>query len=648
MSLFHSKILVSAALVFLGSVAGGSLFFAENRMSFAFFDFLQRATQLEKQEEVAFVVVDQTSIDRFLADKERMISWPFPRQIYGAVAKVASHSSARMLVFDIIFSEPSASGHQDDVWFSQMLKESGVPAIFPAGNMSGNTKGPIPLLSSVAAGFGDVNSQNDFDGVFRRYLGGNSFANVVHQVLRPHDLPAAPHYLRNYRETSFPHVSLYDVVKAYNEIEEGIPTTFDFSNFKNKVWFVGYTAPGLYDLKPIPVDRQAPGMVIPATAVANILQGEGLRDVNKIVGVGLCFLFALLSVVIILARRVRSWAMGGLVFLSLGLCSLVSLLFWKFNLWLSPIPLAISSLVAGGSEFFFVFRIVWRDQLRLAGMVKHSMSPEMVELIRRGEVEVSRFGENRIVSVLFSDLVGFTELSERLTPTELVEVLNGYFDEVVNLVTTGSGYVDKFIGDAVMAIWGAPLQQPNHAYLALTTAINFHKAAERFNEKLERSRPDLKPLGTRVGLHSGPAIVGNIGARHRHNYTAVGDTVNLSARLEGLCKAYGVSLIVSEECILAAAALDMPGIVEIDKVIVKGKSNATRVYTYAAPSDRQQLKSFTNGRDCYYRGDWQGALSHLENVVFPPAAVLKERSRLAVEMGELKEWKNGAWQFDTK
>jgi adenylate cyclase len=632
----------------LGTLLGSRLIFVENRMSFAFFDFLQRATVLEKQSEVAFVVVDQNSIDRFLEDKELMIAWPFPRQIYGAVAKVAAHASAKMLVYDIIFSEPSASGQQDDVWFAQMLKDSGIPAIFPDENKQGSTKKPIKLISSVAAGLGSVNSKNDFDGIFRKYLDGDSFANVIFRKLRPDDSLEAPRYLRNYSETSFPHVSIYDVVKAFNEIEEKKPLTVDLSAFRNKVWLIGYTAPGLYDLKPIPVDREAPGMVVPATAVANILQGEGLRDANHGLNIFLCFLFSLTSVIMIRVQRVRSWAIAGLLTVTLGLCSLLSYLFWENNLWLSPVPLAVSCLVSGGSEFFLVFRAVWRDQLRLAGMLKHSMSPEMVDLVRKGEVEISRFGETRVVSVLFSDLVGFTELSERLSPDELVNVLNGYFDEVVNLVTTGSGYVDKFIGDAVMAVWGAPLQQSNHAHLALTTAISFQKAAERYNEKLERTRPGLKPLGTRVGLHTGPAVVGNIGARHRHNYTAIGDTVNLSARLEGLCKAYGVILIVSEDCVLAAGAFDMPGILEIDKVIVKGKSAATRIFTYVAPSLRLQLKNYSQGRDCYYRGDWQGALKCFEGLDFPPAEVLSKRCRKALDQGGLDEWNNGAWAFDTK
>ncbi|NBW81789.1 CHASE2 domain-containing protein [bacterium] len=363
MKTHRKKIWISALLVLFGTGLGSGLIFVENRMSFAFFDFLQRSTILEKQEEVAFVVVDQTSIDRFLEDKSMMIAWPFPRQIFGAVAKVAAHASAKMLIYDIIFSEPSASGQQDDQWFAQMLKESGVPALFPDQNPQGKTKKPINLISSVAAGLGSVNSRNDFDGVFRRYLDGNSFANLVFRRLRPQDVHEPPQYLRNYRETSFPHIAIYDVIKAFNEIEEKKPLTVDLSALKNKVWFVGYTAPGLYDLKPIPVDREAPGMVVPATAVANILRGEGLRDADQALNIFLCFLVALVSVIVIRLQRVRSWAFAGLLMTTLGISGVLSFVFWGFNQWLSPVPLAASALIAGGSEFFLLFRAVWQDQL---------------------------------------------------------------------------------------------------------------------------------------------------------------------------------------------------------------------------------------------------------------------------------------------
>ncbi|MEY3901040.1 MAG: hypothetical protein RL189_346, partial [Pseudomonadota bacterium] len=393
---------------------------------------------------------------------------------------------------------------------------------------------------------------------------------------------------------------------------------------------------------------KAAGMLIPATAIANRLRGEGLVGLPAAVTSVICFLIALLSVVLVRLQRGPYWA--GVVLFGLGIVSSTALSYflWRQGYWISPVPLAAASLTAGIGATVLVFQSVWRSQLRLAKMVQHSMSSEMVELIRNGEVNFSRFGEMRQVTVLFTDLVGFTEMSEKLPPQELVKVLNGYFDEVVHLVTEGSGYVDKFIGDAVMALWGAPIPQQNHAQLALNTAIHFHRAVERYNEKLEVRRPDLNPLGTRLGLHSGPAVVGNIGARHRHNYTAVGDTVNLAARLESLCKNYGINLIISEDCLVQASALGQRGIIEIDQVMVKGKSQPTRIFTYSRDMPDLEVGKFKNGLKAYYSGDWTEALSSFEGIDFAPAKLLATRCQKAVKNGQLDQWENGVWIYDSK
>ena len=199
-----------------------------------------------------------------------------------------------------------------------------------------------------------------------------------------------------------------------------------------------------------------------------------------------------------------------------------------------------------------------------------------------------------------------------------------------------------------MAVWGAPIKQDNHAQLALNAAIQFQKAVENYNQKLRQKNPNLNTLGVRVGVHSGVAVVGNIGARHRHNYTVIGDTVNLSSRLESLCKAYGAQILMSEETVTSAQAMNFPGVLELDRVIVKGKTTPTRIYTYIDPEAGLKTENYTLGLQSYFQGNWQAALSHFEATDFAPAHVMAERCRTALAHGRLESWKDGVWVYDSK
>jgi adenylate cyclase len=642
--LLHSVRL--AVLILLG-VGLGSLFLdGESRWSLTYFDFLQEKTKISSQNHVALVVVDQNSLTQFY-EKKGLVH-PLPREVYGAVAHVAAHFSATALFYDILFTEPSVYGVEDDLNFVNFLKASKVPIVLPDQGQEQTIKRPIEALEKAAQSLASVNSENDADGVYRRSLAGNSVANVVSDLLQQPMSSRMPRYMHYYSEKAFPHKNLYEVISAYDDLVDGKSVSGDFNEMRGKVWVVGFAAPGLNDLKPTPIDPRAPGFIVPATGIANNLSGHGLHRVQTAAGALICFLSAVLSLCAVRLNRLRSWSFAFFLVSAALVPLLISSFFWMESVWLSPLPLMVAGGVVGGCELFWVYRRVWRDQIRMADMIRHSMSSDMVDLVRSGNVKISRFGETRPVTVLFSDLVGFTELSEKISPEDLVRVLNGYFDEVVNLVTTGHGYVDKFIGDAVMAFWGAPIEQKDHAALAYQTAVNFHKAAERYNEKLERFFPHMNRLSTRVGLHSGPAVVGNIGASHRHNYTAIGDTVNIASRLESLCKYYGVQLIASDAAVLAAGMAGRRELIELDHVIVKGRSSPLRIYTYVPLKELAGTEDFVRGLELYYRGDWVGALKLLETCDFAPSRVIANRCRSCLTEGCPVELNDGVWSLETK
>jgi adenylate cyclase len=301
------------------------------------------------------------------------------------------------------------------------------------------------------------------------------------------------------------------------------------------------------------------------------------------------------------------------------------------------------------------FQTEWRERERLAKSIENSMSTSMVKMIRNGELSLARFGERRTISILFSDLSGFTTLSEQTDPARLVEILNLYLDECVDLVFHHAGYVDKFIGDAIMALWGAPVVgQDDHAKLALRAALEYEAAVTRFNAKAREQYGFEKDLFTaRVGLHSGPAIVGNIGSHSRYNYTAIGDSVNLASRLEGLGKYYGLTLLISEEALREAGALESDEVYLVDRVAVKGRSQAVAVYSRTQGYSKESIEHYARAFEHYQDGQWDLATEALVHAVdLPPAAILLERCQEAVDRGAIehpnRQLKDGVWHHDEK
>lgn len=630
-----------------------TLYFAQ-RPSWIFFDFAQKMTAPEIQNAVGLVVVDQKSLDRLEAEG---VVFPLPRQVYGAVTEVAKFSNAKAVVFDILFTEPSSYGTEDDALFAELMKKSGLPIFFPAASFDGSVKEPIAILKAQAKSLGGVNLWAEADGIFRKvpdYLPFGdrqifSLPQAVYLALGGNAEKENDSLQTSYAERGFPKISLYDVLKVYRDLQDKKVPSIDLSHLKNKTWIIGYTAPGLHDLKPMPLNHEASGMLLHATGIANRFNGQGLYEVKNPEHFGLIILVVFFAVYLMNKASdpiIATFWLAGLA----GFFPLACLiLFWKYGGWYNPLPAFASILVAGGSQLVWNFQMTWKERMKLAKSLQHSMSPEMLDLIRTGEVQITRFGEEREITVLFSDLAGFTTLSEKSTPVEMVRVLNAYLDDVVGLIMSNSGYIDKFIGDAVMVLWGAPVKQENQSHLAFQTAIKFKEICEIFNQKMLEQNPDFEKLITRVGLHTGRAIVGNIGAKQRHNYTAIGDCVNLASRIEGIGKNYHVELTLTEDVVRAANAWNHPGLLELDQIIVKGKTEPTRIYTVVNPEFAEDMKNYRKGLNLYYKADWSEAIKHFrEAPVVSASELMIKRCELALSKGELLNWHKGAWLYDSK
>ncbi len=223
-----------------------------------------------------------------------------------------------------------------------------------------------------------------------------------------------------------------------------------------------------------------------------------------------------------------------------------------------------------------------RERERAAAALGKYLSPEMAaELLARGD-RLELHGEKRPLTILFSDIAGFTSLAERLEPERIVALLNRYFDRMVDILHAQSAYVDKFEGDAIMAFWGAPIPSENHAVKGCLAALKMREAADAL--AAEWRGQGLPELVVRYGLNTGPVVVGNLGSSRKVNYTAIGDDVNLASRLEGANKEYGTRILIGEATY--AQAKDAIEVREIDLLRVKGKSEAVRVYEVLAEKGR--------------------------------------------------------------
>lgn len=284
----------------------------------------------------------------------------------------------------------------------------------------------------------------------------------------------------------------------------------------------------------------------------------------------------------------------------------------------------------------------------LRSFKKYVPSELVRELLQSGE-EAELGGARKDLTVYFSDIVGFTSISEKLPPEKLVKLLSEYLQEMTAEVLKSGGTVDKYIGDAIMAFWGAPRPRKFHAKDACRTALANQLRLAELREHWERT--GLPPLRARIGLHTGNAMVGNFGSPNRLDYTAIGDTVNVASRLEGLNRIYGTEILISETTAEAVAEefLTRP----LDKVAVKGREQGMSVYELVCARDHADdittdwIQEYSEGMDRYFKQDWATAIRAFESVLSmkpedPASGLMIERCRLYQQTPPAADW-NGVF-----
>jgi len=421
-------------------------------------------------------------------------------------------------------------------------------------------------------------------------------------------------------------------------------------NLRGRVAFVGTSLAGLMDIRATPYDSTYPGVEIHAAVVDVMLKGNTITipfwtPAAQVGGILLAGLLSSLAFGFAHARvylPVAAALVGGSILFSRYLFS--------SGLFFSPMYGVLTVLALGVFLLLVRFWQEERQKRRLRGIFSRYVSPAVVNRITQTARELMA-GEERELSIMFTDIRGFTSLSEKLKPQEVVTLLNRYFTPMTTLVRTYSGTLDKFIGDALMAYWNAPLDVPNHPAGAVETALAMQEELPVLNERL-RAELNLE-IRIGVGIHTGMAFVGNMGSEDFANYTVIGDNVNLASRLEGLCPKYGVGLVVSGETkgsCGGAFAFQC-----LDTIRVKGKTQPVVIYmpmrAQEAENRGEELAAWENAREKYAAGDFTAAAALL--------AVLRERfpetklyavfsDRISHLLAESPSDWDGVWDYVSK
>lgn len=376
---------------------------------------------------------------------------------------------------------------------------------------------------------------------------------------------------------------------------------------KDKVVLLGTTAPGLLDLRVTPVGETYPGVETHANVISGLLDGNILVKPDYTIGYEV--------VLLVLAGLTLAFALPLLsavraVLLSVVVVSLlVALNFWLYLGHGLVLPLA-SSLVMAITAFAlnmsYGYFVESRSKRELAHIFGTYVPPELVdEMVKDPESYLSMKATNKELTVMFCDMRGFTKMSEKMEPTQLQELLNAVFNRLTDIIRSNRGTIDKYMGDCVMAFWGAPVETPNHAHLAVKTAMEMANAVRKINE--EHRAKGIPEIGVGIGLNTGTMCVGDMGSDIRRAYTVIGDAVNLGSRLEGLSKEYGVDIVVSESTRKLASEFAWQ---ELDRVRVKGKEQAVAIYWPLAPAERvdkaiqEEVRAWTAFLKAYRAQEW--------------------------------------------
>lgn len=582
----------------------------------AFFDLASRhpARAIPPPEGSSLVLFDTATME-MLSEQGLGGTWPPPRAAFASVLAGLARAGAARIAMDFVFLDHSASAEQDallgglaagmrNVVLARMPQQG--PVFWDEAFRTEHAT----LFAEPRTGL--VDAPADVDGVLRRYVVADSLAAAA--LARPSTAAS-----RSTSATSPSDANRSGLLRWYGGLQQlrqqggrvpvisaapflvaglsvasrAVETEADLNPtalaaavaaeppltgpaadaVRGRVVFVGANAAGTFDQKPLAIGGLEPGVLLHWTAWANLVSHGFIAELPPWAAPGLALAF--LAALAATSGRPSGLRLPGAIATVLVLGTVgAAYLGHSFGWFLPPAtPIAAAGLGLLGvvAENFWTER---RRRQEVQTMFGSYVAPEIVDLLVRDPTAIRLGGERREATVFFCDLAGFTDLSEQVSPEELLKLINGYLEQTSECLMTHGAYVDKYIGDAVMAVFGAPNPLPNHALAACRAALAVQRQLAQRNVELAATYG--RTLGLRIGLNSGDMIVGNVGSERKRNYTVLGDTVNLSSRLEGANKAFGTRILVGDSTVQRAG--DAVVFRPLTALRVKGKQTAVPVF----------------------------------------------------------------------
>jgi len=582
---------IAAALLTVGLVYSGSIEWLEYRA----LDELFELRGLRKPTSPIVVVAIDTST---LAELSKF-QWPFPRAMHGKLIDRISTGRPLAIGVDILFDTPSSRGPADDEALGAAIARAGNVVLAAVSVTEGaryvdreEINIPIEVIRAGAAAVGPVNQFTDFDGHIRRtaprvavpdlqkrYEWWLGFDAQLHRLATEAGLPTKPLPTANQILINFTGPPWSFKWASYYEVLNGeVPAEV----FRGKIVLIGATDPALHDIHTtaFTVGRSMPGVEIHANVLETFIRGNAIREVPLAASTGLAIVAALVgSALVVRLRAVRALVVTTALWVAVAALAYVA---FTSDVWMRAMSFTIAlglGYTATATEHFIRTQ---RERRRMSLFFSH----EVVRTLMRERDEGSLGSSRRVVTVLFSDIRDFTSLSEKLAPEQVNEMVLDYLTEMTEIVERNGGVVDKYIGDCVMALYNAPLANPEHAANAVRTGLELQERALSVSAKWHAKIG--VPIRCGVGINTGEAVVGFLGSRKRPAYTAIGDAVNLAARLEPLTKDHGAAIIISEYTheLVKGRFPTRP----LGEVTVKGKLLPVKIYGVVPASMRQHVR----------------------------------------------------------
>lgn len=553
---------------------------------------------------ITIVAIDEPSF------KQIGRQWPWPRSLHAKVIDQLVKSGALVIAFDVLLSE--ASTEVEDRALADSISRAGNVVI--ASDLVYQESAyarqwlrvdPLPEFTAAGANNGFAVVNLDPDLVVRRIPEGADvfWRAIVRRVddrqpgLLSMDPPGAGAMIRyDGRDRTFPYVSYYQVLQGDTHLPP--------EAFKDQIVIVGRDIKATTDQGSAQSDLFAtpftsrtgwltPGAEIHANILETALRGDAIMPAPASWN-GLLVLLVT-AVCTLLMRRWRPFAGGAVIIVMIAtLAGLATLLFTRMNLWIPVFAAMCSSLAVYLSFGAMAFLTESRRRAEMRRAFSLYVSPEVVDHVLAHPEKLKLGGERREITCFFSDLEGFTSITEQIGAEQVARVLNMHFTRATAIIKLHGGTVNRFIGDAIMALWGAPLDDPQQAAHAVRAACEIQEDMKALQVLL--ALEGLPRINMRIGIHSCVAVIGNLGSSDRFDYTAIGDGVNLAARLEGVNKLYRTGILVSGETVAKLeGAIPMR---LVDRVIVKGKSEPVDIYT---PCPDPTLKELSERAVAAYR-----------------------------------------------